>query len=75
MMSQPDHSSGLSPLELRIMIFWHVAFSCDHEPGYLVSHNWLHTPDCNILSESKGWRHATCHNMFYPSAVLDAGAQ
>ncbi len=29
-------------------------YTCAYKPGCLVSHNWLHTPDCKVLNEMSG---------------------
>jgi len=29
----------------------HTTYTCAFKPGCLMSHNWLHTPDCKVLNE------------------------
>jgi len=29
----------------------HTTYTCAFKRGFLMSHNWLHTPDCKVLSE------------------------
>ena len=31
----------------------HTTYTCAFKPGCLMSHNWLHTPDCKVLKEMK----------------------
>jgi len=31
----------------------HTTYTCAFKPGCLMSHNWLHTPDCKVLNEMK----------------------
>jgi len=31
----------------------HTTYTCAFKPGCLMSHNWLHTPDCKVLNEKK----------------------
>ena len=36
---------------LTSMLLLRTTYTCAFMPGCLMSHNWLHAPDCEILSE------------------------
>ena len=36
---------------LTSLILSHTTYTCAFQPGCLMSHNWLHTPDCKVLNE------------------------
>jgi len=33
------------------LVLLHTTYTCAFKPGCLMSHNWLHTPDCKVLNE------------------------
>ena len=33
------------------LVFLHTTYTCAFKPGCLMSHNWLHTPDCKLCNE------------------------
>ena len=33
------------------LVLSHTTYTCAFKPGYLMSHNWLHTPDCKVLNK------------------------
>ena len=41
--------SSLSKM-LTNLVLWHTTFTCASKPGCLMSHIWLHTPDCKALN-------------------------
>jgi len=35
------------------LVLLHTTYTCAFKPGCLMSHNWLHTPDCKVLNENE----------------------
>ena len=33
------------------LVLSHTTYTCAFKPGCLISHNWLHTPDCKVQNE------------------------
>ena len=34
------------------LVLSHTTYTCAFKPGCLMSHNWLHTPDCKVSNEN-----------------------
>jgi len=35
------------------LVLSHTTYTCAFKPGCLISHNWLHTPDCKVRNENE----------------------
>ncbi len=35
------------------LVLSHTTYTCAFKPGCLMSHNWLHTPECKVLMKMK----------------------
>ncbi len=64
------------------LVFLHTTYTCAFKPGCLMSHNWLHTPDCKLKNENEipvevpFWLCCTasqqCRSTGFPTACLIA---
>jgi len=44
---QHMHANG-KPISSTSLVLLHTTYTCAFQPGCLMSHNWLHTPDCKL---------------------------
>ena len=55
-LAQTTNNGTLGSFSSRIptsLVLLHTTYTCALKPGCLMSHNWLHTPDCKVLNEMK----------------------
>jgi len=53
-LAQTTNNGTLGSFSSRIpisLVLLHTTYTCASKPGCLMSHNWLHTPDCKVLNE------------------------
>ena len=53
-LAQTTNNGTLGSFSSRIptsLVLLHTTYTCTFKPGCLMSHNWLHTPDCKVLNE------------------------
>jgi len=53
-LAQTTNNGTLGSFSSRIptsLVLLHTTYTCAFKPGCLMSHNWLHTPDCKVLNE------------------------
>ena len=55
-LAQTTNNGTLGSFSSRIptsLVLFHTTYTCAFKPGCLMSHNWLHTPDCKVLNENE----------------------